>query len=283
MTKLLRAMFYRSRHDPVLWLLLALTFLICAMFWNGMNIRSIGKLEEQIEQSSLRAVAGAYGWEGEGDAPEEDKEAFFTYYVFYSSARMLREVNPVRLLSILAAAYLIGTLFTRRAVQAMLYHGHSRGGLVCAALAYYCLVIAFTLAASVCIFLLLKFGARAFPLFASPHFWGNLGLWLLLALSALAPQFALAFWIQNLFGTLLASFVLMLAAANIPTGGFRGAVFAGPFGDFLPYGIMEKETLWLSGGGLEPGKQALLLLIPAAILVSMALLAYFAFQKQDIR
>jgi len=283
MFRILCVLFYRSFRDFILWLLLLLTFLLFVLFWNAMNIRSIGVLEEQIEQSSLRAVAGAYAWEGEKDTPDAEKEAFFAYYVSYSAARMLREANPVRLLSISAAAYLIGTLFTRRTVQAMLFRGYSRGEILCAALVHYGFVLVFTLAASVIGYMLLKFGGRAAALFAAPRFWGNLGLWLLLSLSALMPQFACAFWIRNLFGTLLASFLLMLVQVFIPTGTFCGAVFAGPIGDYLPFGILEKESLWQSGGALDAGKQLLLYAIPLGIILLSAFAAYFGFRKSALR
>ena len=280
MGKLLRAQIYRSLHDKILWLLILLTFLLCVLFWNGMNIRSIGALKKEIDLTGFRATAGAYGWDVENGAKEED--AFFDYYVSYSAARMLREVNPIRFFALYAAAYLIGSKFTQRTIHFALFRGYSRGRVVLAAFIAYLLLIVFTLLAAVFVYLLLKFGGRIQILFSSLHFWRNMALWLYLAVSYMSLSFAAVFLVRNIFGTLLASFGLMLSMVILPTGSFRGEILSGSFADFLPLGIMEKEMLWLQHAIPDTRQIIFIFIIPLFLILLSLGVSYFGYRNKTI-
>jgi len=283
MLRLLRAELYRSFRDRVLLILLVFTIILFFFFWNGMNIRSVSAMEKQFETLGFRATTQSAGWDGETEHTPENEVAFFDYYVELSYARMLREVVPVLFFSVYAAAYLIGTKFTRRTINAALCRGYSRAQTFGAAFAHYVLLVVVTLALTVLIYLFAKFGAKCLPLLQTVHFWRNLGLWLYLAIGAMMLPFAAAFVIRNLFGSLLAGFVQMLVVALLPRAGFRGAILSGGVMDFRPLGIMEKEALWMPGVTLTTQQQSLLFLIPAAIFIACVLGAAAVFWKCTVK
>ena len=282
MGKLLLAQIYRSLHDKVLWLLIILTFLICIVFWNGMSIRSIRDLENQIDQIGLRQTASAYAWDGYSGSSDAEKDRFFDYYVSYSSARILREINPILFFSLYAAAYFVGSKFTQRTIQYTLYNGYSRGKVMIAAFLGYAFLIVLTLLFCLTLYLFGKFGLKSLKLFASPGFWRNIALWLYLILSYMAFSFSAAFIIRNIFGTLFASFGLMLVSAVIPTSTFRGDVLHGRLGDFLPLGILEKESLWMQSSVLDTSQTAMLFALPILLIALSLCIAYFGYRNQMI-
>lgn len=281
MWRLIKAEWRNDIHDRQLLLMVICTVVICFLFWNGLQIKSTSHVTRDISERGFRAVALSNGWSDES-IDEENTDRFFQYYMKCSFSRMLREVNPIMFFSLYAAAYLVGTKFTRRTINMPIYCGYTRLQILCAALLHYFSVAVTTFLMALVAFLVVKFGAAWCQMLGTVFFWRCLALWFYLSLSALVIQFAAAFVMQNVFGTLLTNFVLLILLAVMPSSPRDSGVIGGRLFDLYPIGMMQKEVLWDAERMIGGEACLALIFVPTLLIVCSVAIAYISYRRSSL-
>lgn len=291
MLSLLRQEFYRSLRDKRLYLFIGISFFLYFFFWNLLPIRSAGWIRDYIDQFSLAPLGAGFGYLELVDEGEENISAFINFYIRLHAPKMFAELWPVILFTVYCSAILVGTRFSQRTIDLPLARGYTRRQVFLTVTIQYYVVILFILLVSYFGFLFIKFGTLWIPQLPPAYILRTVGIWLWLSLALLSLNFAAAFVMGNVFGTILANIGLSFlqnAILFVPwlieyMGTDRTAALGRDFRSYIPLWIFTDTALWELDRVPTNGETLFLIFFPLAVIVCSILVAWYFFRRRDLR